>query len=67
MACGVGKARGVGADAEASGTWRGRGRVQWRGSAASRLGARLGEPVAPGECSCVGLALFDRIFLKIFK
>jgi hypothetical protein len=67
MACGVGKARGVGADAEASGTWRGRGRVQWRGSAASRLGARLGAPVAPGECSCVGLALFDRIFLKIFK
>jgi hypothetical protein len=34
---------------------------------ASRLGARAGAPAAQGEFSCVGLALFDRIFLKIFE
>jgi hypothetical protein len=41
-----------GADAEASRAWRGRGR------------ARVG---APGECSYVGLALFDHVLLQKFE
>jgi hypothetical protein len=46
---------------------RGREAALARGGAASRLGAHAGAPVVPGEFSCVGLALFDRIFLKIFE